>query len=85
MMPLRGLALLNWPVFCASRNSCSAAFASPCKASTRYGASFATGALGGNQNGAAAAKRVEDQTAATRAVLERVGDHGDRLDGRMHG
>src|SRR5581483_9551943 len=43
------------------------------------------GLFGCDQNGAAAAKGVEHQAAAARAILERVRDQCDRLDRWVHG
>src|SRR6185436_1124756 len=46
---------------------------------------LAAGLLGGDQGGAAAEKTVEDETAALRAIEDRIGDQRDRFHRRMQG
>ena len=43
------------------------------------------GTLSGEERCAAAHERIEHDAVPPRAVENRVGDEGDRLDGRMHG
>ena len=45
---------------------------------------LAAGPLGCDQDGAAAAEGIEHQTTTARAILDRVRDQCDRLDGRVH-
>src|SRR4029078_6359327 len=41
--------------------------------------------LGGDEDRAAAGKRIEDDALAMAAIAERIGDQAHRLDGRVHG